>query len=73
MFLYLTKKLTFLLPLCMVIGLPYLSYSQPGLKDVYKDYFPIGVAVGTRNLTGDEAALIKKQFNKLQNAIFANV
>ncbi|WP_432710819.1 endo-1,4-beta-xylanase [Pedobacter sp.] len=65
MFLYLIKKLAFLLPLCMVVSLPNLSYSQPGLKDVYKSYFPIGVAVGTRNLTGDEAALIKKQFNSI--------
>jgi endo-1,4-beta-xylanase len=65
MFLNLTKKLTFLLPLCISAVLPYLAFSQPGLKDLYKGYFPIGVAVGTRNLTGDEAVLIKKQFNSI--------
>jgi len=59
------KKLTFLLLLCTVVALPHLAFSQPGLKDVYKDYFPIGVAVGTRNLSGEEAALIKKQFNSI--------
>ncbi|TDO22699.1 endo-1,4-beta-xylanase [Pedobacter duraquae] len=36
-----------------------------GLKDFYKNYFSIGVAVGRRNLTGDEATLIKKQFNSV--------
>ncbi len=36
-----------------------------GLKDFYKNYFPIGVAVGKRNLVGDEAQLIKKQFNSI--------
>ena len=36
-----------------------------GLKDFYKDYFPIGVAVGKRNLSGEESALIKKHFNSI--------
>jgi endo-1,4-beta-xylanase len=36
-----------------------------GLKDFYKDYFPIGVAVGKRNLSGEEGALIKKHFNSI--------
>ena len=36
-----------------------------GLKDFYSNYFPIGVAVGLRNLRGDESVLIKKQFNSL--------
>jgi len=36
-----------------------------GLKDFYKDYFSIGVAVGRRNLSGDEATLIKKHFNSI--------
>ena len=37
-----------------------------GLKDAYKDYFTIGVAVNQRNVS-DEAqiALIKKQFNSV--------
>jgi len=37
-----------------------------GLKDVYKDYFKIGVAVNQRNVTNpDQIALIKKEFNSL--------
>ncbi|GAA3955959.1 endo-1,4-beta-xylanase [Pedobacter ginsengiterrae] len=36
-----------------------------GLKDFYSNYFPVGVAVGLRNLRGDESVLIKKQFNSL--------
>ncbi len=39
--------------------------STKGLKDFYKDYFPIGVAVAPNNLEGDEAELIKKHFNSL--------
>jgi endo-1,4-beta-xylanase len=36
-----------------------------GLKDFYKNYFSIGVAVSTRNLAGEEASLIKRQFNSI--------
>ena len=39
--------------------------TNKGLKDYYKDYFPIGVAVSPRNLAGDEAQLILQQFNSL--------
>lgn len=39
--------------------------SSKGLKDYYKKFFPIGVAVGPSNLSGDEAQLILKQFNSL--------
>jgi endo-1,4-beta-xylanase len=39
--------------------------SEKGLKDYYKDYFSIGVAVSPRALTTDEAGLIKKHFNSL--------
>jgi len=38
---------------------------KKGLKDYYKDYFPIGVAVSVNNLHGDEAIFILKQFNSL--------
>ena len=34
--------------------------STLGLKDFYKDYFPIGVAVSPRNLEGEQAEFIKK-------------
>jgi endo-1,4-beta-xylanase len=36
-----------------------------GLKDYYKDYFPIGVAVSPRDLKSSEAQLIEAQFNSL--------
>lgn len=36
-----------------------------GLKDYYKDYFPIGVAVSPRALKTDEAQLILREFNSL--------
>ena len=36
-----------------------------GLKDYYKGYFPIGVAVSPRALKTDEAQLILQQFNSL--------
>jgi len=39
--------------------------NNKGLKDYYKDYFPIGVAVAPRNLAGDEAQLILQQFNSI--------
>ncbi|AHJ99524.1 endo-1,4-beta-xylanase [Hymenobacter swuensis] len=38
---------------------------KKGLKDYYKDYFPVGVAVGRAQLQGPEAALIKQQFNSV--------
>jgi endo-1,4-beta-xylanase len=38
---------------------------QMGLKDYYKDYFPIGVAVSPRALKTDEAQLILQQFNSI--------
>jgi endo-1,4-beta-xylanase len=36
-----------------------------GLKDYYKDFFPIGVAIMPSSLGGDESVLIKKEFNSL--------
>lgn len=36
-----------------------------GLKDVYKDYFTIGVAVSPQALKRDEATLVLQQFNSM--------
>lgn len=36
-----------------------------GLKDYYKDYFLMGVAVSPRSLTGPDAQLIVQQFNSI--------
>lgn len=65
--------------LCFLLACLYDAYSQQpdqkskkiqkqqekGLKDYYKDYFPIGVAVSPRALKGDEANLIVTHFNSL--------
>ncbi|WP_353723274.1 endo-1,4-beta-xylanase [Dyadobacter sp. 676] len=40
-------------------------FAQKTLKEAYKDYFPIGVAVAPRNLTGPEVELIVRQFNSV--------
>ncbi|CCH51838.1 Endo-1,4-beta-xylanase [Fibrisoma limi BUZ 3] len=39
--------------------------AEPTLKEAYKNYFPIGVAVSPRSLTGPETELIRQQFNSL--------
>jgi len=39
--------------------------SLKGLKDFYKDYFLIGVAVSPRSLVGEQSEFIKKHFNSL--------
>jgi endo-1,4-beta-xylanase len=41
------------------------SGNKKGLKDYYKGYFPIGVAVSPRALKGPEAELILAQFNSM--------
>lgn len=38
---------------------------NPGLKDYYKDYFPIGVAVNRHNIKGPEGDFILKEFNSI--------
>jgi endo-1,4-beta-xylanase len=54
--------------LCLCL-LPQLLFGQTsenkGLKDYYKDFFPIGVAVSPQVLAGPEKDLIIKQFNSL--------
>ncbi|MEO6851146.1 MAG: endo-1,4-beta-xylanase, partial [Mucilaginibacter sp.] len=37
--------------------------TNKGLKDYFKDYFPIGVAVSTASLHGADSALIVREFN----------
>lgn len=39
--------------------------AEPTLKGAYQAYFPVGVAVAPRNLTGPEAELIVRQFNSV--------
>lgn len=70
------KKITSLLiASSVVVSLSYCSGSAKlsqsssntakGLKDYYKDYFPMGVAVAPRMLHGEDSALIVAQFNSL--------
>ncbi len=39
--------------------------NSKGLKDYYQNYFPIGVAVNTRSLTGEDSALIMREFDSI--------
>lgn len=57
----------FLLDACSSSGKSASSKSKTskGLKDYYKGYFPMGVAVTPRTLHGDDSALIVNQFNSL--------
>ena len=49
----------------MLIAMGTTAMAQ-GLKDAYKDYFMIGVAVNQRNVTNaEQQALIKKEFNSM--------
>lgn len=57
------------------LALMFSSCSQPknitaqnphkGLKDYYQKYFPIGVAVNMRSLSGADSALLVKEFNSI--------
>lgn len=55
----------------LVVGTYFLSSyriniaAEKGLKDYYKKYFPIGVAVKPSDLRGDEKTLILQQFNSI--------
>lgn len=72
---FMNKITGFIIAFSVVASLCYCSStgksmgSKPGtvkgLKDYYKDYFPIGVAVAPRMLHGEDSALIVNQFNSL--------
>ena len=52
--------------LMALLVLSSLAASAQGLKDAYRDYFTIGVAVNQRNVTNsDQMDLIKKEFNSI--------
>jgi endo-1,4-beta-xylanase len=64
----LKKQLWFflILQLCGIIQLKAQSKQAKGLKDYYKNYFPIGVAVSARDIKDTaEAKLILHEFNSL--------
>jgi len=39
--------------------------AEKGLKEYYKNYFPVGVAIAPQNVNGPEAELILKHFNSI--------
>ena len=60
------KTTTFLLFWILNFCLFAQSEQEKGLKDYYKNYFPIGVAVAPRMMdAGEEATLILQQFNSI--------
>lgn len=60
----------FCLALFLILSAFGATYAQApsagkGLKDYYRNYFPVGVAVAPRHLVGADAELILQQFNSL--------
>ena len=49
----------------IILSLATQAQNEKGLKDYYKDFFFIGVAVSPRALRTDEAQLILSQFNSM--------
>ncbi|HEY4060588.1 MAG TPA: endo-1,4-beta-xylanase [Puia sp.] len=49
----------------LLLGFSQTGQTQKGLKDYYKAYFPIGVAVTPRSVSGPDSTLILQQFNSL--------
>jgi endo-1,4-beta-xylanase len=54
-----------LVPLTAICQAPAATDPDKGLKEYYKEFFPIGVAVSPRSITGPEAELILKNFNSI--------
>jgi endo-1,4-beta-xylanase len=55
----------FLFAALLFSNVAFAQNDDKGLKDHYKSFFPIGVAVSPQVLTGPEADLIKKHFNSI--------
>lgn len=54
------------LALAMSANTGFAQTDETGLKDAYKDYFSVGVAVNMRNIsTPEQIAIIKKDFNSI--------
>ena len=59
-------KRTKILALTLLLAMSSATTWAQGLKDAYKDYFMIGVAVNQRNVTNaEQQALIKQEFNSI--------
>ena len=60
------KKLSIIALIASVVVMSACGPEDPGLKDAYKGYFKIGVAVTPRNVTDSlQAAVILKEFNSI--------
>ena len=60
------KKLSIIALIASVVLMSACGPKDPGLKDAYKNYFKIGVAVTERNVADSlQAALILKEFNSI--------
>ena len=60
------KKLSTIALIACVALMSACGPKDPGLKDAYKGYFKIGVAVTPRNVTDSlQAAIILKEFNSI--------
>jgi endo-1,4-beta-xylanase len=57
-----SRLIVFLIATTLVSAVLPQPMAEKGLKDYYKNYFPIGVAVAPRSLTGPEADFIRQQF-----------
>ncbi|MCR4603300.1 MAG: endo-1,4-beta-xylanase [Prevotella sp.] len=59
-------KQIFKMALVVLLGMSSTTSWAQGLKDAYKNYFMIGVAVNQRNVTDpSQMALVKKEFNSI--------
>lgn len=60
------KKLSTIALIASIVLMSACGPKDPGLKDAYKNYFKIGVAVTPRNVTDSlQSALILKEFNSI--------
>ena len=60
------KKLSIIALIASVMVMSACGPEDPGLKDAYKNYFKIGVAVTPRNVTDSlQKAVILKEFNSI--------
>ena len=60
------KKLSTIALIASIVLVSACGPKDPGLKDAYKNYFKIGVAVTPRNVTDSlQASIILKEFNSI--------
>lgn len=50
---------------CSAVSIAQKTNDERGLKDYYKSYFPVGVAVSVQSISGKDTTLIIRQFNSI--------